>query len=129
MGNALRGEVGFDADGASYTLIYSVNALCVLESELGSGVGKIAATMTDLDSLKLADIRTLFWAGLHDHHPAIDKLEAGRIMTTIGLPQAMVLISKAFNFAFGEEGKGRPLGDPKSRSAGNGKSSSSIGLS
>jgi hypothetical protein len=106
MANKLKGEVGFEADGQSYTLVFSVNALCELEDKLGASVSDIGGLLTR--GKRFSTIRTVFWAGLVDHHPDLALKDAGRIITAIGIEQADALIGEAFGLTF-PEAKALPL--------------------
>lgn len=121
MANPHRGEVAFDAGGITYTLSYSVNALCELESELGDGVTQVAEMMSDPDKMRMTSARAVFCVGLHDHHPDVTREEAGTLMTEIGLVKAIGLIAEAFALAFPEPTG--PLGKRRSASAGTGRRS------
>lgn len=98
MANAIKGEVAFDLAGEPFTLVYSINALCVLEERLNMGVSEIGAKMGD--EPRLGFIRTLFWAGLQDHHPALTETRAGEIIGEITPQRAGELIGEAFLKAF-----------------------------
>jgi hypothetical protein len=102
MANKQRGEVGFEADGVRYALLYSVNALCTLEDQLGEGVMKLDRFMSDPENLRFKVLRTIFWAGLSERHPDVTEHDAGNIMTAIGVPRSVALFSKAFALAFPE---------------------------
>lgn len=110
MSNPTKGEVGFDADGKRWTLVYSVNALCALEDKLGAGAMMVAEQMANSSNLRIATVRTLFWCGLRDHHPELTEADAGDIMTDIGITDAVDLVGKAFAAAFpADAGTARPL--------------------
>lgn len=110
MANPVKGEVAFEAAGKTYTLSYSVNALCALEEAAGEGVTQIAARMGDPQGLRLAMVRSLFWAGLRDHHPEVTVEECGRLMDGVGLDKAGELVGRAFVLAFPQaRTSGRPL--------------------
>lgn len=100
MSNPHKGEVEFTIDKKVYTLDYSINAMCELEDKLGGSIIQIADLMSDPAKLSIKNARTLFWAGLRDHHETITETEAGRLMTDIGIAQAMEMVGKAFTLAF-----------------------------
>jgi len=110
VSNPVKGEIGFDGAGKRWTLVYSVNALCRMEDELGEGPMALAtAMMSDPQKIRIGTVRTIFWAGLADNHPDLTKDGAGEIMTAIGLDAAMQHIAKAFTAAFPAAEAGRPL--------------------
>jgi hypothetical protein len=115
MTNAVKGGVQFDANGARYTLIYSTNALCILEDTMQLSVNSVLALMSDPGKARVNDVRTLFWAGLQDHHPDLDQKSVGRIMDAVGgLMGTLDLMLKAVTMAFPQAAKGgadgaRPL--------------------
>jgi hypothetical protein len=108
MANKLKGEVGFDVDGARYTLAFSINALCELEEKLGGAVVDLGTMMTG--GKRFSTMRSVFWCGLTEHHPELTEKEAGKIMTAIGFNKADALIGEAFALAFPEVTP--PLGKP-----------------
>lgn len=113
MSNIQKGELAFTAGGTSYTLHFSVNALCVLEGATRMNASAIAAMLSDPAQVGMTTIRTLFRCGLSDRHPELGDIEVGRIMTEIGTTEAMRLVGEAFGLAFpaaedGEEDAGPP---------------------
>lgn len=110
MANPLKGEVELKAGEESYTLTFSVNALCELEDHFGEPVAKIAQRLNDPDNLRLSTVRALVWAGLRDHHDDVDIKEAGRVATAAGIPACVEAIGKALELAFpaDKEGTDRP---------------------
>ena len=101
MANPVRGETAFEADGKTYTLRFSANAICEMEEALGRGIGVIGQEMGSMETARLTTVRAVFWAGLRDHHPDIDLKAAGDlVMAAGGIVGALALISKAFELAF-----------------------------
>lgn len=118
MSNPHRGEVSFDADGTSYTLHFSTNALCELEAELDLGLMQIAALLGKPDKLTMRHVRLLFWAGLRDRHEGVTLTDAGRIMDAIGPLEAIGIAARAFQAAFpGAQATGPLDGNRKARRA------------
>src|SRR5262245_7728372 len=109
MGNAIRGEVEFAVGKKVYTLCYSINAMCELESKLGDSIVAIGNLMADPTKLSIQKARTIFVSGMIEHHEAITEIEAGRIMTDLGLPTTVELVSKAMAQAFPEVDAKGPL--------------------
>jgi hypothetical protein len=95
-----KGEVSVEADGKTYTLVFSINALCELEDKLGASVSDIAALSTN--GKRFGTIRTVFWAGLQEHHPDLTLKDAGRIITAMGIPAADAAVGEAFSLTFPE---------------------------
>ena len=107
MANPLKGEVAFDADDATYTLVFDFNALCTLEDEFGVDVSKIG----DAVGAKASNLRTVFRVGLSAHHPEMTDKEVGSIITDIGPTKAGEIITEAFTKSFPAEaarGTARP---------------------
>ncbi len=100
MTNAIKGGVPFHADGTPYTLIYSTNALCVLESTMGRSVSMALDLLADPAKARVSDVRTLFWAGLQDQHPDLSQPDAGRIMDALGIMPTLDLMMRAVALAF-----------------------------
>lgn len=120
MANTKRGEVDFRVDKDTYTLSYSVNALCELEEALGIGIVEIANLLGDKDRLKLSTIRHIFHVGLKDYHPSVSITDTGKIMTDLGIEKVVELFSTAFGLAFPEAEASRPLGKDNGKRAGTG---------
>lgn len=98
MANRQRGEVGFEADGQSYTLAFSINALCELEDAMKMEIENIGEKF-DGGTVSMRDLRLMVWAGLSDHHD-VDLKEAGRITQAVGLTQMAELVVSAFRLTF-----------------------------
>jgi len=129
MANPHKGELTFEADGKTYTLQYSHDALVELEEQLDRGIFSIIREIercsSNLELVRLGMVRAIFWAGLHEHHPDLDIKAAGELMTKAGgLLKVLSLASEGLVRAFGApETKGsRP---PKRMENGIGTSSSS----
>lgn len=115
--NRTKGTVIFDAGGQTYTLVFSTNALCILETNLGDSIW---SAFDDPGKMRISTMRTVFWAGLQEHHPQLDKAGVGRLMDELGMPAVLVLIMDAVAKAFPEAKPGdRPLA-PAARALANG---------
>lgn len=120
MANKYKGAVAFEAGEDSYTLSFSANALCELEDKLGVGVNEIGALMGDPEKIRMKTMRTIFWAGLLDHHPETDEKTAAVIFSKLMATEAIGLIIKAFGLAFPDAPEGEP-NPPKPGQDGTGK--------
>jgi tail tube GTA-gp10-like protein len=109
MGNPHKGEIAFTLDKTVYTLRYSINAMCELEDRMGTTVVEIGALMSDPTKLSIGMVRSIFWAGLRDHHEVVTEQDAGRLMDALGLVNAAQMIGKAFTAAFPEVQASGPL--------------------
>lgn len=114
---ALNGNVTFTAGGEDYTLAFTINALVILEDQLGVPATQLGDVLGGAP--KIGDIRTVFWAGLQAYH-GVSHDQAGEIMSEIGIAETGALITKAFTAAFPEAG--RSTARPQ-RAAGTGKPS------
>ncbi len=103
MSNPHKGELSFATGGKTFTFVFSINAVCALEDELGMGVNAIAAMLSDPKQMRLGLMRSLFRCGLSDNHPDVDDAEAGRLMSALGAADAMRLVGDAFRLAFPAE--------------------------
>lgn len=109
MANPHRGQVSLKAGDTTYTLSFSINAMCELEDLMNEPIAKIASGLNKASELRISTVRALAWAALRDHHADIDIKRAGEIVTEIGVPDAMAAIGKAFAAAFPEGGgRGNP---------------------
>jgi hypothetical protein len=124
MANKHKGEVEFTADGTTFKLVYSTNALCELEGVTGEPAIVSFASMGDPAKARISLSRAMFWAGLRDHHSELSLADAGTMMTSIGLQEANRLIGEAVSLAFPvPEASSRPLAEPASQSPGTGNKS------
>lgn len=116
MANPHRGSVALQAGDRAYTLSFSVNAICELETELDKPVSEIIAGIQDPKQLRLSSVRALVWAALRDHHEEVTIKDAGLIATDAGIQAAVEKVGEAFKLAF-PEAKGR-ANPPKAAAAG-----------
>lgn len=105
MANPLKGEMSFDAEGKTYVLIYSNNALVELEDQLDRGIVDISQEMTSWakqpEKIRLGLLRAVFWAGFIERHPEITVKMAGELMNKIGgVAKVTEVVSEAFARAF-----------------------------
>lgn len=105
MANALRGEVSFEADGQTWTLRYSQDALCELEGALDKSIIEICADFeswkTDPRKMRMAPVRALLWAGLREHHPDLSLKEAGELMAPAGgIAKVLEMTTRAMTLAW-----------------------------
>lgn len=106
MANPVRGEVEFEADGQTYTMVLDFNALCDLEGDFPG----IMSGGVELSSPRA--VRSVFRSALAKHHPGIEEREAGDLIQIVGIAQAAELVANAFKASFPAEapkgGKTRP---------------------
>ncbi len=100
MSNLQTGAVRVQALGKLYTLQFTINALCILEAELGANDTMDIQKMIG-DRPSITALRTLFWAGLQEHQPQSTKEEAGRVIDAVGLVQATEAMTTALMAAMG----------------------------
>lgn len=122
MANPLRGEVAVNADGTAYMLTVDINVLCELEAETGQDATGLADQLGRSPSFSL--LRSVFRATLQPKHPGTTLIEAGSIMSAIGVEEIGAKLGELFKSAFpqakpGDEGKGAKGG----RKAGTGSTS------
>lgn len=114
MANVHKGDVTLRAGERSYTLRFSIDALCVLEDACGGkGIVALSAELSDPSTLRLGLLRKVLWAGLRDHHPEIDEKAAGEIIPEAGgLAVVMAAVNTAFELAF-PPADAKPNGDAR----------------
>jgi hypothetical protein len=122
----MLGDFGFEAGGKRYTLCYSVNALIEAELSLGMGVADIGAMFAQ--DVRLAPLRTLFRCGLVEHHPEVTDVEAGRMMTALGIAESAALVGRAFAAAFPTAAAAEPAGGERPLDGGSGSTITGRGL-
>ncbi len=119
MSNINRGEVSLPVGEKTYTLHFSVNAICELEDAAGTNFG---AFIDQAESMGLRGIRILVWAGLRDRHDEVSMKDAGDIVEKAGLELAATKAMEAFSAAFPDVGEvdESPENPPKAKAKRNG---------
>lgn len=84
MSNPHKGGVEFEAQGKTYTLRYSIDAICHLEAATGMTFPVIAVQMSKPGQQSVTLMRQLMHAGLIEHHPELDLKAAGELITRAG---------------------------------------------
>jgi hypothetical protein len=122
--NPLRGEASFKAGAASFTLVFDINVFCELEDETGLDLPALIDQIQDKPSMKL--LRSIFCAGLQNHHPKTSLAEAGEIMSDAGMDGVKDALSRALKAAMpskaeiADDGQSAEGKAPKRRKAGTG---------
>jgi hypothetical protein len=111
-----KGEVRFQVGGQAYTLHYTINALAALEELLDCSVAALLETFREPARQRIKTLRSVFRAGLLEHHGEIDDVDAGKLMDALGLEGVSVLIGQGLEAAFGRERQ--PDGSPTAGNAG-----------
>lgn len=131
MANALKGEVGFrTSDGQQHVLRFSTNAIIEIEQALDKTVLEVSQMLSDINSLRMGTVRTIFWAGLRDRRVGISLSEAGEIMNDVGFGRALELIGQGFTAAFptASDSPNPPAPVPVKAEVGTGSGSSGGGV-
>lgn len=121
----LSGEVDFEVEGATYTLLLTSYEIDKAETLLELGIVQISKALSDPEKLRAGHINAMIWAGLREHHPDMDLKAAARLVTKYGLKPSLEIVLKAIQDAFGiEEDKETPSPNRAARrKAGTGKRS------
>lgn len=101
-----NGVLTFEADGQTWRLCASVNALCELES-LVSDPEQVALLMSGGDA-NFTTIRAGFCAFLRDNHPDLTEEDAGLLLDHLGLQPAGAKLAQALMIAFPQVTDPRP---------------------
>lgn len=111
MANKERGEVTVEANGKTYTLRFSIDAMCQMEEATGKGVIAITQEFADPAKIRMATARAALWAALHEQHPELTLMQVGELIPEFGgLQVVLQKISEAILLAFPKaEGNARPL--------------------
>ncbi len=125
MANPHKGEVSLVAEGKTYTLKYSVDAICRLEETTGKNLTALMVEMADASRMSLSMTRHMVHAALFEHHPEVSLKEAGEIMAgSGGMLNAITKVVGAIKLAFPEaSGTPRPPNRAARRKAGIGRAS------
>lgn len=125
MSNEHKGAVTISAAGETYTLRYSVNAICELEKHAKMTFPEIATQMSDPMRVSMTLVRHLLHAGLSDHHKDINLVQAGELIPAIGgVYAALEPIGEALGLAFPDSaGRQSPPDQPSQQQDGTGSAS------
>lgn len=125
MAHEHTGAVTISAAGKSYTLRFSVNAICELEKQAKMTFPEIATQMADPMRVSMTLVRHLLHAGLSDHHPDITLRQAGELVPALGgVYAALEPIGKALGLAFPDSaGRQNPPDQPGQQQGGTGSAS------
>jgi hypothetical protein len=99
MANPHRGEVSFEAEGRTYTMVFNTNTICELEEETGQTIQALGGQLAN-PGMRL--VRQIVWAGLRKYHPGLSMAEAGDVIDAVGAAQIGEIIGRAFTLAFPE---------------------------
>ena len=124
MANPHKGEVEIKAGEATYTLRFSIDAICSLEAATGKPFTACAVEMTDAKTASMTLVRLLLHAGLKENHPQISLKESGEIIPAAG---GMLVVTEkvfeAFALAFPAPEASDSARPPTVRAAGTSRAS------
>lgn len=105
MANPHLGEVKFKAGETEYTLSYSANALCELSIVLNIEFDELIERFKS-NKVSLAEVRTIFWQGLCDHHEGITLEDTKQILKHLRGAEMGELVGKAILLSMPESKDG-----------------------
>lgn len=113
------GPVEFQAAGKSYSLRYSIDAICHLEAATGMTFPVIAVQMGQPGKISVTLMRHVLHAGLMERHPELDLRAAGELIAAAGgIAGLMLKIDQAIALAFpAPEASGTPNPPKPNRAA------------
>jgi hypothetical protein len=101
MANPHKGEIAFEAEGRSYVLRFSIDAICQLEAETNRGIVSLIGELQDPEKMSLTMVRRILWAGLQEHQPDLSLKDAGELIPAAGgMANLLVMFGKAFSASF-----------------------------
>lgn len=115
MANPLKGEVAFEAGGASYTLVLTTYGLAAAEKHLGEPL----PPLMQRGEIGFNVILAVFYGGLLTRHD-LSVREAGEVVDLLGFERAAGIMAEAFQLAFPQVTGGNPR---KAKAAGTGRPS------
>lgn len=116
MSNIKRGEVGFTYGGEKRVYCMGVNAMCAFQQRTGEDVMATLEAFAASERVDFVKLRVLFAVGVVG---GADDDEAGDMIDSIGILEAMEIVSKSVEASFPEvdEGEGKPAGKARKRSS------------
>lgn len=112
MANPHKGEVSFKAGEKEYILSFSANALVELTEVLGLETDDLVEKFKD-KSIKLAQMRIVFWQGLLDHHDELSLDDAKKILKHLKPSEMGSLIGQAFVLSMPQAPEGNATSPPE----------------
>lgn len=100
MANKYRGEYAWTVGGESYTVAFTVNALCVAEEKLGKPTSAILVEIER--EISLVMLRDLLWCGLQESHPNLKPADVAAMASEYGIIPAIGVLREALRAAFPE---------------------------
>lgn len=106
MANKQRGHVSMTVGDETYTLAFTMNAMCELEDVFGQPFQQIADTLGGGAMPKIGDLRKLLWGALTEFNDGFDECDpptlrrVGVLANDFGLVATMEKIGEAFEAAF-----------------------------
>ena len=79
---ARSGELTIDVEGQVYRLVLDINALIAAEDQSKQS---FQVLLKGVAEMRLGAIRTLCWAALQKHHPALSLEDVGDWMQRVGI--------------------------------------------
>jgi hypothetical protein len=105
-----NGKVTVTIDGKAYTLVMDINAMADFEGLTGKDVFKVLDQI-DQRSVRVTELRALFWSFFQTHHPEVTLRQAGVMMASV--PDALDKVLKASLPAPEASTEASPEGNPK----------------
>jgi hypothetical protein len=108
MSNPIKGEVTFESGGKEYKFKFGINAQVILEERAKMTAPQFMNKISQ-DRFGAADLRLLFYAGLHGHHE-LSETEVGNLIDDLGTERCTEIFLKAVGMAAprGNGAAGRP---------------------
>ena len=110
-----RGAVTLAHGDETYTMRFSINALCAFEEHVGKSLMQVFSEGEKAE-LSVTMIRSLVWAGLTEDKPDLTLKEAGEIIQNVGLEPMTEAMMEAVQASFPDAGGDR-AGNPQGAKA------------
>jgi hypothetical protein len=98
------------AGGTTYSLSFSMRAMCALEDALNRTAPDVVVELikagSDAKTLRMKTLLVVLWVMLRDNHPEIDEDGASDIATAAGVMATLVAVAAAAAAAFPPPKKG-----------------------
>jgi hypothetical protein len=104
--NPLKGEVEIVSGDATYTLVFTSNAIVQCEQVLGATIGEITSNL-----MRVENLRALVWAALQTHHKGADLFKAGDVIDDFagGMNELADPLARALRFRLSRTALDVPL--------------------
>ncbi|MBW8814037.1 MAG: gene transfer agent family protein [Caulobacterales bacterium] len=115
MDNPLKGEVGFDAAGQRWRMVFGPDAMAALEAHFDESMTEMSARISA--HIRVGDLMAFIWAGLMKLHPEVTAEAVRGLVYEVGVGVMVDKVATAWRGAFSTEEEAPKPARPRKRAA------------